>query len=187
MTTNVAFSFSTVPAGMKGFAPGATFAESAPEETHMRQTALVILAAILVGAGVVTLCCQSCKPRSIPHGKQPRSITEPAPAQTQMYEERSRMKIGLAQRIIAERIPLLDAAEMFRHANEGDAMHNLLRGTPGRSVREKLCRQAISFVSAVEAETEFAEPASPGRPVSTVLQAELDRRIAAGEFPPDPE
>jgi hypothetical protein len=55
----------------------------------------------------------------------------------------------------------------------------------GRSVREKLCRQVIDYVSVIEDEMAAAGQA-PGDPrTSDRLRRELDCRLAAGEFPPE--
>jgi hypothetical protein len=101
-------------------------------------------------------------------------------------QKRWRIRRDLTQQILRERIALLDAAELFRQANGEDGMLNLILTGPGQSVREKLCWQVISSVSDMESEWEREGRLFTGPRLSEEMQAELARRRAGGEFPPDP-
>jgi hypothetical protein len=108
------------------------------------------------------------------------------PHEVKVMQLRTQAKHDLARRVIAERTALLVAAEEFYTANGDEGMLNLLRTVPGRSVREKLCRQVIAYVRASECEMEreghrWTDP----RP-SASLQRELDELLAAGKLPPEP-
>lgn len=108
----------------------------------------------------------------------------PAPPEAHASSCRVTLKNQLIRRVLAERMSLLSAAELFRHANGDDGMAGLVRGLPGRSVREKLCYQVVRYAITVEAEMrdEGREPNGWGGE----LEAEFERRCATGDFPPEP-
>ncbi|MBN9120060.1 MAG: hypothetical protein J0I06_13000 [Planctomycetes bacterium] len=144
----------------------------------MRIVILEVLGAVVALAGVGVLFCGGRAQTTARHG--------PAPPEAAMLEQRSRVKFALARRLIAERPPLLAAAEWFEQVNGEDGTETLVRSVPGRSVREKLCRQVILYVIAVEGELRREGSLPTGPRASEELQAEFDRRLAAGEFPPEP-
>ena len=151
----------------------------------MRITILEILAA---AAALVVAIVLFSAPRAPTHaGRTPqRDGFIPAPAEVEAIDSRLRAKNQLARRIATERMPILKAAELFRQANGEDGLAALVYSVPGRSVREKLCRQVIDFVRA--AERDFQREGHPlSTPhVSVELQADLDRLLVAGELPPEP-
>jgi hypothetical protein len=116
----------------------------------------------------------------------PTLVSRPSPEQM-AFEQRALVRAHLARRVVAERIPLLEAAELFGQANGEAGMANLVRFMPGRSVREKLCRQVVDYVAAAEDEMARGGHVWTGPRLSEQFRGELDRRLAAGEFPPDPE
>jgi hypothetical protein len=144
--------------------------------------ALLVFAGLAIGS---LFCLDYRKPRSARRPAPPIFGVQPPPPEAVVLERRTRAKSLLARRVIAERIPLLDAAEMFREANGEEGMR-LVATVRGRSVREKLCRQVISFVCGAETEMEEDGHTPAGSRASVVLEKELGLRIAAGEFPPDP-
>jgi hypothetical protein len=141
----------------------------------MRQSIIPLLVFVTLAAALL-LCVERRKPAPRPEWALE---SNPAGHEAVAAQRRSLMLHRLARRIIAERIPLLEAAELFREANGKAGLEALVRAMPGRSLREKLCRQVIHFVVA---ETEAATAPR----VSEALQDELDRRLVAGEFPPEP-
>jgi hypothetical protein len=151
----------------------------------MRLSDFATVAFVVLAVGV--LLCPACRkppaqPRPAPASE---TVSEPPPVLTTI-ESRTVAKRQLAHRVIAERIPLLEAAEMFRLANGEDGMQRLTwQITMGATMRERLCRQVIAYVSGVEDDMEAAGHAPTNPPVSALLQAELDRRLAAGEFAPE--
>lgn len=110
-----------------------------------------------------------------------------APPEVETANRRTAVKCHLARRAVVERQSLLELAELFDQVNgEEGTRILLLHSMPGRSIREKLCRQVITFVRIAERDLQeeghsLAEPL-----LSTTLQDEFDRRRAAGEFPPEP-
>jgi hypothetical protein len=108
------------------------------------------------------------------------------PPESQVIVARTVVKNQLARRVSVERMPLLDAVESFRRANGEDGLECVTRGLPGRSVQEKLCRQVIRYVSAAEAEMRAEGWTSDAPGYAAELEAEFERRLAAGEFPPEP-
>jgi hypothetical protein len=144
----------------------------------MRLTVPVVLIALGTGVGWVLLVLEE------PPAHQ--SVIYDPGAEASVIRQRILIKRQLAERVLTERIPLLEAAELFRQANGPDGLDGLARSrVPGRSVREKLCRQVIGYVEMAEEDRAAAGRARPHPLVSGVLRAELERRIAAGEFPPD--
>src|SRR4051794_13104229 len=75
------------------------------------------------------------------------NLVHPVSPEADVIQRRALVKNQLARRVAAERTPLLTAAEWFGQANGEDGTETLVRGMPGRSVREKLCRQVILFVA----------------------------------------
>jgi len=125
---------------------------------------------------------------SIPAKSRSHSIeVSPVPPEATAIGRRTDAKLQLARRLIIERLPLLDVAEQFAVVNGEYGMRDLIVGGQGRSVREKLCRQVIVYVILVEEEMKEEGHSWSGPRVSEELQRELDRRLAAGEFPPEPE
>ena len=151
----------------------------------MRSTVLAISAAAAVAVGLIC-SWEHWRPPVRSRVPQDPTVLIETPDEVRLLQYRSQAKARLAQRVIAERIPLPEAAELFREANGEAGMANLRCGMYGRSVREKLCRQVIMFVAAAEYEMELAGQSGARPPVSGVLREELDRRLAAGEFPPEP-
>jgi hypothetical protein len=151
----------------------------------LRIAILEFLGVAVLFAGVVTLFCVYRAPTHA--GRNPhveRGL--PVPEEVPVIERRTCVKNQLARRVIAERTPLLEAVEWFRQVNGEVGMDGLIRSIPGRSAREKLCRQVIMFVAGNEAEME-RDGYSPSAPrVSVELSAELDRLLAAGALPPEP-
>ena len=151
----------------------------------MRVEALMLPAVVAIAGAALVLG----RYREPPVRTEPGSfdLVEFAPPEVAVLGERTHLKSRLARRVIAERTPLLEAAELFRRANGEGGMQTLVNSVPGRSLREKLCRQVIFYVTTAEVEMERQGRARPGPLVSAALQAEFDRRLAAGGFPPDPE
>jgi hypothetical protein len=151
----------------------------------LRIAILEFLGVVVLFAGVVTLFCVYRAPTHAgrnPHAERGLRV----PEEVEVIERRTRVKNQLTRRVIADRTPLLEAAEWFRLANGEDGMDDTIRCIKGRSAREKLCRQVILFVAGNEAEME-REGHSPSAPrVSVELSAELDRLLAAGALPPEP-
>jgi hypothetical protein len=141
-----------------------------------------MLAATLVGVGVL-LYLEYRRPSP---GRTARWTELSPPNEGLVIQHRVIAKNQLARRIVAERIPLLEAAEMFRQMNGEEGMALVTSVPGGRSVREKLCRQVIRYVSVAETDLENEGQIVTGPRVSDALKDELDRRIAAGEFPPEP-
>jgi hypothetical protein len=146
---------------------------------------LKLLGAVLVVATVTVVVRDS---RSAARARRPViERVSPPPPEVAEFEQRTRVKSHLARRIIAERIPLLEAVELFAEVNGEEGTASLILSVPGRSVREKLCRQVILYVVATENEMEKQGHVWTGTRASEELQAERDRLLAAGALPPDPE
>jgi hypothetical protein len=152
----------------------------------MRVEALKLLAGVAV-AGAALLVREYRQPPPVRTEARSSFMVLSAPPEVAVLVQRAHAKSRLARRVIAERTPLLDAAELFRRANGEDGMLALVDMVEGRSVREKLCRQVIYYVAGAENEMEHEGRVRTGPRVSAELQAELDRRLAAGELPPEPE
>ena len=151
----------------------------------MQIVALKPLCAVVALTGAVAVAWAYRAPapaRPVPH----ESLLCPVPSEAQASLYRMRVKSLLARRVLAERIPLLEAAELFRRANGEDGLAALVRSTPGRSVREKLCRQVISYAAVAEAEMRTEGCTSCVWGVAADLEADFNRRLTAGEFPPEP-
>lgn len=112
------------------------------------------------------------------------SRVHPAGPEAEASSRRAAVKHQLTRRVLAERMPLPAAAELFRRANGDDGIANLALGLPGRSLRERLSLQVVKYALAVEAEMR-AEGHEPNG-WAAELEAEFLRRQAAGEFPPEP-
>jgi hypothetical protein len=153
----------------------------------MRQTILTILAATLVGAGLIATCRQIHTRTPSPSHEEPVVLDQPAPPESFAIQQRTLAKRQITRRLIAERIPLLDAAEMFRQANGEEGMKYLRFGALGGSIREKLCRQVIDYVLVIERESQGATQPVPDIPVADALQAELNHLLAVGELSPEQE
>lgn len=152
----------------------------------MRIPIVEVLACLVIAAAGAALCFHG---RSAPPGggrAQRTNLVHPASPECEIMHRRGLVKCRLARRIAAERTPLPVAVEWFDRANGDDGMEALARFVPGRSVREKLCRQVIEYVVLAEAEWQQEGGSLPEPRASAELQAELDRRLAAGEFPPEP-
>jgi hypothetical protein len=151
----------------------------------MRLSDLAPAAFVVLAAGA--LFGPACrKPTAAPLVVPSSEIALEPPPEVVAIQRRTLAKRQLAFRIIAERTALLEAAEMFRLANGEDGMDCLARnGTQECSIREKLCRQVIEYVSVAEAELESAGQAPIGPPLSALFQDELDCRLAAGAFGPE--
>lgn len=138
------------------------------------------IAAVLTGLVAVAWAYRTPPVR---HGTATGRVSPAAP-EAEASSCRSVVKHQLIRQVLAGRVPLLDAAELFRRANGGDGLVGLVRGMPGRSVREKLCYQVIRY--ALAAETEMLADGHEPNGWRTELEAEFVRRNAAGEFPPEP-
>lgn len=152
----------------------------------MRSTTFTLPAAVVVVlAGVLLL-----RPVSGPScwKKQERernsSVLIPSPPEVEAIQRRCLIKRDLARRIIAERLPLLQAAELFREVNGEDGLHTLALTGLDRSINELLCRQVIEYLATEEREMEQAGCVWTGTRWSEELRQDFDRRMAAGEFPP---
>ena len=154
----------------------------------MRSATFTLPTAIVVMVIGVLLVRPNCGPscRTKREQEPVSSLLAPAPPETLVLRERWRIKKDLARRITAERIPLLEAAELFREANGEDGLHYLSLSNPNHSLHELLCRQVIDYVAAAEREMEAEGRTWIGTRVSEELQRELDLRIAAGQFPRPP-
>lgn len=124
--------------------------------------------------------------RTPPTRPAAREFHCPAPPEVQSTSRRLVVKEQLARRVVMERMALLEAAELFRRANGEDGLAALARGGPGRSVREKLCRQVVAYAVGAEAEMRAEGYTSCVWGVAADLEAEFQRRLAAGDFPPEP-
>ncbi|MBN9120059.1 MAG: hypothetical protein J0I06_12995 [Planctomycetes bacterium] len=153
----------------------------------MRLMTLVVLGAAVAAAAAISLC-QHLRPAGTgcPQRQRPTELVLPVSPEVTAIERRTLVKCQLARRAVTERTSLLAAAEWFEQVNGEDGMEALVRTIPGRSVREKLCRQVIVYVISAEDEMEREGALPTGPRASEELQAEFDRRLAAGEFPPEP-
>jgi hypothetical protein len=149
----------------------------------VRTTALAILVGTVLGSGAI-LCLEVLVPAS--KTRLARSNVIPPSPEVVAIQHRLELKCRLARQLVFDPVPLLSAAEMFRAANGEGGMDVLVQAVPGRSVREKLCRQVIHFVSGAEWEMACEGRSLPDPRASAALQAELDRLLAAGELPPEP-
>jgi len=144
---------------------------------------LKLLCAVLVVATVFVALRDS---RSAARARRGAVIPAlPAPPEIAEIEQRTRVKYHLARRVVEEHIPLLEAIKLFDAANGEDGTVCLTLSVPGRSVWEKRCRQVILYALSVENDMESRGHVWTGVRVSKELQADLDRRLAAGEFPPE--
>jgi hypothetical protein len=152
----------------------------------MRLLLILVLSAAGSAVGFVFLAGSNCGPG--PRAADRSTSGQPPPEEVLAAQRRSRVKIELAQRIVVERLGLLEAAELFRLANGDAGLRNLTCApVPGRSAREKLCEQVISWVELAESDLADAGHRIPEPRPSELLRAELECRIRAGEFPPDPD
>ena len=150
----------------------------------MKIAILKLLAAVLVVATVTAAVHDS---RSAARARRAATVRGiPAPPEVAEIEQRTRVKTHLARRVVEERIPLPEAIKLFDVANGEDGTVCLTLSVPGRSNRERLCRQVILYVISLEADMETRGHVWTGPRASDELQADLDRRLAAGEFPPEP-
>jgi hypothetical protein len=151
----------------------------------MRLSDLATVAFVVLAAGA--LLGSACrKPTAAPPLVPSSEIVVERPPEVVAIERRTLAKRQLAFRIVAERTPLLEAAEMFRRANGEDGMDRLARNIAMTgSIREKLCRQVIEYVFVAEAEMESAGHAPIDPPLSALFRDELDHRLVAGEFAPE--
>ena len=125
--------------------------------------------------------------RNPPAYRAPRAQFHAPPApESSAAAHRARVKGQLARQLVAQRVPLLYAVEQFRLANDEDGLAVLTVGMRGRSVREKLCRQVISYARVAEAEMRDQGHLPSSSRVAEEWQAEFDCRLGAGEFPPEP-
>lgn len=149
----------------------------------MKIVVLKLLCAVLVVATVATTVRNF---RSAAHSRRPviTHCSAPPPEIAEM-QQRIRIKNDIARRVIEQRIPLPEAIKLFDAVNGGDGTTNAILFLPGCSMRERLCRQVILYVRSVETEMEKEGHVWPGQRVSDELQADFDRRLAAGEFPPE--
>jgi hypothetical protein len=156
-----------------------------PEDDALRQNVLAILVGTALGTAAV--CgIEWRNPSAADRDQQIYRISSPAP-EADAARRRIGVKNNLARRIIAERIALLEAVDLFYDANGEDGINAVARSIPGHSIREKLCRQVIGYVGSVETELEREGGTGLSDPRwSAVLRAEFDRLLAAGEFPPEP-
>jgi hypothetical protein len=155
------------------------------KETDMRVSKCLILLFATMAVGLL-LCLKFPRPRTAAQGSPYSTLLSPPPPEVEEVVRRLRTKRLLARRVIEEKVPLLEAAELFRAANGERGMRTLL-AIPGRSERERLCRQVIIYVAQREEELK-AEGQTPAEPAASVLlERELTRRMAAGEFPPEPQ
>ena len=146
----------------------------------MRLILLTVLGASTLVVGMILLP---------PRAEAPRRgswLVAPSPPEVALLDNRLRVKNQMARRIVVDRTPLLEAAEWFRQVNDEDGIEGLIRTTPGRSVREKLCRQVIRFVVTAEEEMGQEGYSLSASSASAELSAELDRLLVAGALPPEP-
>jgi hypothetical protein len=150
----------------------------------VRRVPFHTLAAPVVIAGVILYFWDS---RGAPRTERTRSHAEQLPPEVEATNRRTAVKNHLARRAVIERQSLLEVAELFDQVNGEEGTKILMRPTlPGRSIREKLCRQVIAFVRIAEHNLQNEGHSSSEPLLSVAMQAELDRRLAAGEFPPEP-
>lgn len=140
------------------------------------------VAVALTGAVAITWAHRTPLARHISHT---RLQSPPAP-EADAAARRSLVKYQLVRQLVAQRVPLLEAVEQFRRANGEDGLASLRVGQPGRSVREKLCRQVISYAQVAEAEMRNEGQLPTSSRVTEEWQTEFDDRLTAGEFPPEP-
>lgn len=151
----------------------------------MKIAILKLLGAALVVATVTVAIRDSRSAALARRGANDRRT--PVPPEVTVMEQRSRVKNHLARRVIEQRVPLPEAIKLFDAANGEDGTVSLILSVPGRSVREKLCRQVILYVISVENDMENRGHAWTGPRVSEELQAELDRLLASGAFSSEPD
>lgn len=138
------------------------------------------IAAVLTGLVAVAWAHRTPPART---GAAPGRFSPPTP-EAEASACRSSVKHQLIRQVLDGRMPLLDAAELFRRANGDDGLTSLVRGLPGRSVREKLCYQVVRY--ALAAETDIRASGHEPNGWGTELEAEFALRCATGEFPPEP-
>lgn len=148
---------------------------------------IVVLKLLIVGLAVAgASLAWKHREAVLEKNSQRSNVLQGVPPEAAAIEQRTLAKRQLARRLLAERTPLLDAAELFNLVNGEEGTLHLTRSVPGRSLREKLCRQVISYVECAERDMECEGYPRAAVPVSDELQRELDRRLAAGEFAADP-
>jgi hypothetical protein len=141
------------------------------------------LPAVAVLMIAVLLVRPDCGPAGCRAKREPvSSLLSPIPPESLAIQERWRVKRDLARRVIAERIPLLEAAALFRRANGEDGLQNLALTYPGESLHRLICRQVLDYVETLEREMEQEGHTWTGPRVSECLRREFSRRTAAGEF-----
>jgi hypothetical protein len=146
------------------------------------------LPAVAVVMLAVLLVRPDCGPAGCRAKREPVSkLLSPVPPESLAIQERWRVKRDLARRVIAERIPLLESAALFRRANGEDGLQNLAAIHPGESLHKLICRQVIDYVDTREREMEQEGHTWTGPRVSECLRREFDLRAAAGEFSPAAE
>lgn len=150
-------------------------------KTAVLQLSCAVLVAAMVAATVRDFhsAARSRRPVITPSSAAAPEIAE--------MQQRIRIKNDIARRVIEQRIPLPEAIKLFDTVNGGDGTANVILFLPGRSMRERLCHQVILYVRSVESEMERGGHVWSDPRASDELQADFDRRLAAGEFPPEPD
>lgn len=145
----------------------------------MRKFAIVVIGGVFA-LGVGAVCRDAV--RRPPSPQQPHQCPGLPPDRSlDPLHASSRAKRDAAFRVIRDRLSLLEAAELFRVANgpEGVKRLNLL---PGRTIRERLCRQVIWYVTVIEAERTGAGEGTHEASHVASLMKELERLQAADEL-----
>lgn len=147
----------------------------------MRKSAIAAVGVgVVLALGVSAVCRDAARRPSAQRYEQqygtnaaPEDILGPLHAS-------SRAKREAALRVIRERLPLLEAAGLFRAANGSAGLQRLRTALPGETVLEQLCRQVISYVAAIEAEPTGPVPEGPA--YTPVLAGELEQLRADGQL-----
>ncbi|HJZ58649.1 MAG TPA: hypothetical protein VKE74_27150 [Gemmataceae bacterium] len=139
---------------------------------------LLIAAALVIAAvGFRQLGRLLGDPRAESPGRHSIPCQPPLEAHAE-YMARSRAKNVVADAVLAGRLSLIDAAAAF-HRIDGEKVPQIVAMIPGRSLKEKLCREVIFYVSVNEYTTSGSDD------VTRRLEEELECRLAAGEFGPE--
>ena len=148
--------------------PATRYARTGRTRAARRRTSrawhpLVVLL-VFAGLAVGPLFCLNCRNMRPACPAAPVFGVQPRPPEAQRLACRWEAKMRMARRVIAERIPLLMATELFREVIGEDGMGAIV--APGDTSRERLCRHVIACVQAAEMELDYAgcTPAARGRP-----------------------
>ncbi len=145
----------------------------------MHRYAEVLLGAALAG-GVAVVCWESPKRPPTPRSR----VAQTADPEISQIVASSRAKREAAQRVLQQRLSLLEGAELFRLANGPAGLERLRTLVAGNTLHERLCQQVIDYVRSIE--SEMTDTQSGEARHSAVLAEELGCRRATGAFLPDP-